>query len=277
MPARLPALLVVLLLLLLAGGAAACSQPTDAQPFAGQCTPFEVVTFRPADDARDVPTNTPIDLIFSDYPDPDSVGKPGLLLTTGVYWHVGTYSVDLISKRVRFQTAGALRPFLSYTVNVSSAIRSLQGCATTNQQRSFETGAGIAGGSGSDTTPPTALAAVLPLFARSCGGSGCHRQSADDGGGCLENPAAGLSLCDADAFGALVGVPSREVGSLLRVQPDDSSRSFLLRKLLPASTGEGAAAPPIPTTPGHRDPPGEVLPPEDLRLVANWIDSGANP
>ncbi|HEY2902167.1 MAG TPA: Ig-like domain-containing protein [Polyangia bacterium] len=261
--------------MLLVVGAAACSQPTDVQPFVGQCAPFQVVTFRPADDARDVPINTPIDLIFSDYPDPDSVGRAGLLLTTGVYWHVGTYSVDLISKRVRFQTAGALRPFLSYTVNVSSAIRSLQGCATTNQQRTFETGDGTAGGS--DLTPPTALADVLPLFARSCGGSGCHRQSDDDGGGCLDNPAAGLSLCDADAFGALVGVPAREVSSLLRVQPNDSSHSFLLRKLLPGSTGDGAAAPPIPTTPGHRDPPGDVLPPDDLRLVANWIDSGANP
>ncbi len=265
-----------LLLLLLA--APACSQPTDVQPFPGHCGPFEVVRFVPAGLAQNVPTNTPIDLFFSDYPDPDTLGTPSLLLTTGVYYHVGTYSADLISKRVRFLTPGALRPFLGYSVNVTPTLRSLQGCPTSAQERNFETGAGPA--PVAPAPPAPTFDAVLPVLARSCGGDGCHRSAdagaaATEGGGCLAAPAAGLSLCDAQAFDALVSVRSRQQSRLLRVAPRDSSRSYLLRKLLPASNGDPDNPPPVPTTLGHRDPPGAVLPPEDLRLIADWIDGGA--
>src|SRR6266478_521025 len=114
----------------------ACSDPTDVQPFPGRCGAFELVEVTPADQALGVPTNTPIELVFSDYPDPDSLGSPSVILTTGVYWYPGTYSVDLIDKRVRFRTPGALRPFLGYTINLTATLRSLQGCPTMAKQLS---------------------------------------------------------------------------------------------------------------------------------------------
>ena len=83
--------------------------------------------------------------------------------------------------------------------------------------------------------------------------------------------AAGLSLCAADAWNALVGVPSRQVDELRLVEAGDSARSYLLRKLLPASAGGG----PITGVSGQREPPGEPLPEDQLRLIAAWIDGGA--
>jgi len=44
-----------------------------------------------------------------------------------------------------------------------------------------------------------------------------------------------------------------------------------LRKLLPASPGGG----PITGVAGQREPPGEPLPEDQLRLIAAWIDGGA--
>jgi len=55
------------------------------------------------------------------------------------------------------------------------------------------------------------------------------------------------------------------------VEPGDSARSYLLRKLLPA-TPEGGR---LPGVAGHRDPPGEPLSEPELRLIAAWIDGGA--
>jgi hypothetical protein len=93
------------------------------------------------------------------------------------------------------------------------------------------------------------------------------------GDGCLTAPAAGLSLCDREARGALVDVPSRQVSRLDLVKRNDSARSYLLRKLLPGDTDDR----PAPGALGHRDPPGAPLPTDDLRLIARWIDTGANP
>ncbi|MEA2701066.1 MAG: hypothetical protein QOI66_5337 [Myxococcales bacterium] len=254
-----------------------CSDPSDVQPFPGHCGVFEIVDVTPADMALDVPTNTPIDLIFSDYPDPDSLGGSSglsLVLTTGVFYYTGTYSVDLIDKRVRFRTPSPLRPFLGYSLNLTGMLRSLQGCSTMPRQTSFETGGGTSPAAA--VPPATTFDQILPLFAHSCGGSACHRQSESHGGGCLDAPASGLSLCDAEAYDALVGVPARQLSRLQRVAAHDASRSYLLRKLLPSSSDDPANAPPVPTTLGHRDPPGAPLPPDDLRAIANWIDSGAS-
>jgi hypothetical protein len=223
--------------------------------------------------AEDVPTNTPVNLTFSDYPDPDSLSSQGLVLTTGVFWYTGAYGVDLLSKTVRFRIPGLLRPDLGYSLNIGPSLRSLQGCPTSAQHRSFRTGAGPAPVPAAPPAP-TFADDVLSIFARSCGGAGCHRQTESEGGGCMENPAGALSLCDAEAFDALVRVPSRQIDRLLRVVPRDAARSYLLRKLLPA-TPDADLAPPLPTTLGHRDPPGGSLTTDQLRAISDWIDDGA--
>jgi len=253
-------------------GGSGCSQPTDTQPFPGACISFEVVKWSPLGMAANVPTNTAVGLTFSDYPDPDTVNSSSLLVTSGIFWHTGIYRVDLVTKTVNFRTPTPLRPDLGYSVTVFPRLKSLQGCATTQQQRSFHTGA-LPGPTPPDP-PATPFSAVLSIFASSCGGAPCHRaapEAAVEGTGCLDTPAKGLSLCDLQAYDALVGVSSREVSRLKLVAPNDSSRSFLMRKLLSAER----SGPPVPSTPGHRDPPGAGLDESALRTIANWIDSGA--
>jgi hypothetical protein len=248
--------------------AAGCSQPTGAQPYAGSCDPFPPIAWDPTPNALDVPRDAPIRVMFADYPDPDTLGSADFLLWSGVFFHTGSYAVDLLDKAVIFRPSNLLRANLGYTVAILPPLHSLSGCPTEYQTRSFDTG---------DTTVPgqpradVPFATIQPILARSCGGGACHRAPEEAGGGCLDQPAAGLSLCDDDAWDALVDAPSRQVGRLTLVAPHDSARSYLVRKLLPGATPDV----PAPTALGQRQPPGAPLAPEDIRAIADWIDAGA--
>ena len=151
-------------------------------------------------------------------------------------------------------------------MTVGPAVASLAGCAGTFTQRRFTTGDGPAN---LPAPPVPAFADVQAIFTAACAGS-CH---ADPSGGCLSAPAAGLSLCAGEARAALLDVPSRQVGSLALVAPLDSARSYLVRKLLPATAGGG----PVPGTLGQREPPGPPLPPDQIETITAWIDGGALP
>jgi hypothetical protein len=225
-----------------------------------------VVSSSPAAESAGAPTDVVIRIRFSDYPDPDTVETTSLLLTTGVFRVPETYGVDLADKTATMTPVGSLVPQLGYTASVFPDLRSLAGCSTTFQLISFDTAAGPA------NTPPApapTFADLQPILDGHCAGN-CH---ADDGGGCLATPASGLSLCATEARSALINVPSREVSRLLLVAPGDSARSYLLRKVLPATAGGG----PIPTTLGQREPPGEPLTQDQLHTIAAWIDGGALP
>jgi hypothetical protein len=225
-----------------------------------------VAAWSPPGSAAGVPTDVILAVTFSDYPDPDTVGELSMLLTTGVFRVPESYRVDLADKAVTMTPDGVLNTDLGYTVTVMPNVASLAGCSGPGGERRFTTGDGPA-------NPPSpavpALADVQAIFTAQCAG-GCH---ADTSGGCLAAPFAGLSLCAAEAHDALVDVPSREVSSLALVAPLDSARSYLLRKLLPATAGGG----PIPGTLGQREPPGPPLPPDQLRTIAAWIAGGALP
>jgi hypothetical protein len=248
----------------LALSGSACSHPTDTEPFPGSCAEFVPLVWQPTPNEEDVPRDTPIRITFSDYPDPDTLGGADLLLWTGVFWHTGSYSVDLMNKAVVFQPANTLQADLGYTTTLLPPLHSLSGCATSYEVRSFRTGDGVL-----SVTPPAPppFSDVQATFARSCAGATCHLAPADDPvapGACLPTPAASLSLCDGDAWNALVGVPSREVSRLNLVEPGDSAKSYLFRKLLG-----------VPTTQGQREPPDAPLPDDELRAIAAWIDGGA--
>jgi hypothetical protein len=243
-----------------------CSYPTDKTPYPGVCTPMAVTASSPSAESAGAPTNLTIWVGFSDYPDPDSVGLPSMLLTTGVFRVPETYHVDLASKSVVLTPVGFLDSHLGYTVSVLDGVTSLAGCNTASAQIAFDTGAG------SFDYPPVAVPTfsdVQPIFDSRCAGH-CH---ADDGGGCLAAPSAGLSLCAAEARQALINVPSTEVSGLLLVAAGDSARSYLLRKVLPATAGGG----PIPGTLGQREPPGDPLTSDQLATLTAWIDGGALP
>jgi hypothetical protein len=248
---------------------AGCSTPTDDQPYAGACSPLRALEWTPSAGTQNVPRGTTIRVRLNQYPDPDTVDLGALIVTTGPFYHPGTIRTDLIDKTITYAPSGGWRPDLGYNINLRAGLLSLQGCAVAPERRSFRTAS--AAPVAPAPAPPTTYAAVEPLFAARCAGAACHRATVADGGGCLATPAAGLSLCDADAIAALVGVPSRQVSRLLLVEAHDSARSYLLRKLLPGDTPDV----PAPTTLGHRDPPEDPLSTDEMRTVAKWIDDGA--
>ena len=215
-----------------------------------------------------MPTDVTFRVTFDDYPDPDTVRSDSMLLTTGFFWVPGSYGVDLIGKAA----VDAPDPALSRRARVlaaPAARRSRRWPAARRRARTIEfiTGDGPAG----DAPPPPApFESVQAIFDASCAGSGCHLRP-DDGGGCLAAPAAGLSLCAAEAWDPLVDVPSRAGRLLQPGRAGDSARSYLLRKLLPATAAGG----PIPGVSASASRPGEPLPEDQLRAIAAWIDGGA--
>jgi hypothetical protein len=259
---------------------AACSTPVG-QPYPGECEPLRVLEWTPRGSSLEVPRDSPVSVRLNDYPDPDTVGTSGFILTTGPFYHPGTYVTDLVDKTITIFPAGDLRGSLGYHMTVRTALRSLSGCAAPEDGRVFRTSSVTALPPRKAPVAVPFAAEVQPIFARSCAGAGCHRaeQTTDAGApaapdaGCLEHPAALLSLCDRDAVAALVDVPSGQVPRLRLVAQNDSSRSYLLRKLLPGATPDR----PAPTTLGHRDPPGAPLSRDELHAIARWIDTGANP
>jgi Bacterial Ig-like domain len=250
--------------------------PTDTQPFPGACEPLTVLSWTPLNGALDVPRDTIVTLALSDYPDPDTVKLAGFILTTGIFYHPGTFGVDLIDKTITYQAQGGLRSDLGYNVTVRPPLASLRGCVAPTERHTFHTTTTFAKPAPLPVVA-TPFSDVEPIFAHSCAGADCHRAArpdAADAGAetdCLAQPAAGLSLCDRDAVAALVGVASRQVSRLNLVERNDSSRSYLLRKLLPGDTPDR----PAPTALGHRDPPGAPLTVDELRTIARWIDRGA--
>jgi len=224
------------------------------------------VAFVPKPTAVGVPTDVVLRITFNDYPDPDTVRSNTMLLTTGYFWVPGSYGVDLIGKAAVVRPISWLSPDLGYSLHLRPALSSLAGCSGTSEEIEFITGNGPAG----DPPPePPPFADVQAIFEARCA-NGCHL--AEDGsGGCVDAPAGDLSLCAADSWASLVPAKSHQTDALLLVQPGDSARSYLLRKLLPATADGGR----LPGVAGHRDPPGDPLSEPQLRLIAAWIDAGA--
>ncbi len=80
------------------------------------------------------------------------------------------------------------------------------------------------------------------------------------------NAPQGLRLDAANSFTNLVGVPSRQASSVLRVAPGNPDRSYLIRKL------EGTASM------GERMPlGGPPIPQSTINFVRQWITDGALP
>jgi hypothetical protein len=76
----------------------------------------------------------------------------------------------------------------------------------------------------------------------------------------------GLRLDAANSYALLVGIPSGQESSLLRVRPNDPANSYIIRKL------EGTAGT------GERMPAGlPPLPQADIDVIRQWITDGALP
>jgi hypothetical protein len=227
---------------------------------------MDIVAWSPPSQAESVPTDSPIALTFSDYPDPDTVSLGSAVVTSGPYRIPEAYRVDLLTRSVWLTPISLLTPDLGYSITVSPVLKSLAGCSVTKAHAEFTTGRGPAGHA--SPAPPT-FADIGPILAARCAAN-CH---ADPDGGCLDAPVAGVSLCADQARQALVNVPSRQVAKLALVSPYSAARSYLMRKLIPGGPGGG----PLPGTFGQREPPDEPLSDDQLRTISDWIDGGAIP
>lgn len=106
------------------------------------------------------------------------------------------------------------------------------------------------------------IADVQPIFTDSCADTFCHSGAF---------PAGGLSLAAGTSYAALVGVgstnPAARAAGLLRVNPGDPDRSFLIIKVTAPSPAEGALM-----------PLGKAaLTAEQIQLLRDWIMQGALP
>ena len=245
-----------------------CSYPSAQQPEPGTCVPLTVVSSTPPDGATGLPTDGSIRLDMSDFPDPDSVRLDTVLLSSGIYTRLGGFVVDFITRSIQFAPRNPLQADLTYEVTVAPTVRSLTGCTAVSDQRTFSTGAGPA-----DPPVPApevpAWSAILPIFAARCGGSQCHRPAPDDGS-CLDTPAQGLSLCDRDAYAALVSADATELAGMKRVRPGDASRSYLIPQDRPRPQRRAGAVHARPSRSARRAarrhrPAGD----------SNWINGGA--
>lgn len=263
----------------LSAGLGACSAPTEETPRPGTCDPFQIENFSPESDAVDVLPDVTMAVTFNDFPDPDTVDISTFRLFTGLFYHTGRYRVDLIGRQALFQPSGPLSLGRGYTIVVEPMIHSLRGCQleapspTSDGMHPISYSVMFQTIEQQPSPPPVvpipAFADVVSLFGGHCAGGGCHLDGVvapTDDAACPDTPAGALSLCARDAHAALVGVPSLQVNRLVRVVPRDSSRSYLLRKLL--------GAPPVV---GHAGSSQNDLSVDDLRTIEAWIDAGALP
>ena len=129
----------------------------------------------------------------------------------------------------------------------------------------FPSGDGIEGGDFEATfkidTPvvigPTLNQIQAVVFTPTCATASCHTGPTSD------SLPSGMDLSDADAsFAALVGVPSLQQQSRLRVEAGDPDKSYLIQKL------EGDAGSQMPLG-------GPALEPSVIAQIRQWIDDGA--
>jgi hypothetical protein len=140
------------------------------------------------------------------------------------------------------------------------ALLSLAACAG-NGEGLDANGQPLAAGSSGSLPPLSADFASIQanIFTPIC--SVCHI-----GGGAPE----GLRLDAADSYNLLVGVPSTEVPSLLRVKPGDPDNSYIIQKL----EGHAAVGAQMPDGCPSTQP---CLTTSTIAFIAQWITDGAPP
>jgi hypothetical protein len=111
-----------------------------------------------------------------------------------------------------------------------------------------------------DAIEPTLTSIQANVFTPTCAFSSCH----DD-----DLPASELDLSSVSASEQnLIGIPSVEIPTRLRVERGDSRRSYLANKVNGIDMAPGTAQMPL-------NNEGEVLCQPKLDAIIDWIDNGA--
>jgi hypothetical protein len=234
---------------------AGCTYVNDPTPVGSQPQPLRLLASTPPAGATGVPLGSAVTLTWSGFPDPSSLGRFGVVtLRSGVNSFDFTLSVDLVGRALVLQPRSPLTAGAGYDVEVSSALRGLDGAAAMPARVSFT--AGQAPGGGPPSTPRRTLAAdVQPLLDAGCALASCHD---------AQGAASGLALDAAHALAALVGVQAAEAPGQTRVVAGNPASSYLLRKLLAT-----------PDIHGLPMPSGGVWPDASIRIVSDWSVGGA--
>jgi hypothetical protein len=140
------------------------------------------------------------------------------------------------------------------------ALLSVAACAGNGEGLDANGNPLVAGSSGSLPPLSADFASIQAnIFTPIC--SVCHI-----GGGAPE----GLRLDAADSYNLLVGVPSTEVPSLMRVKPGDPTNSYIIQKL----EGHAAVGAQMPDGCPSTQP---CLTTSTIAFIAQWITNGAPP
>jgi len=98
---------------------------------------------------------------------------------------------------------------------------------------------------------------IQPIFDLRC--ATCHNN---------DDPVGGLTLEMHFAYDQIVGVPSLQSG-FKRVEPGNSQQSYLLHKIVGTHISAGGTGFAMPAFTGN------LIRPEEIRLIEAWIDTGA--
>ena len=204
-------------------------------------------------------------LRFDDYPDPDARRSRCLLLTTGFFWVPGAYGVDLIDKPVTFRPPG--QPVRQLGLHHPPPARARARCRVPGRPLPSGRSGPATGPAGRPGRLPTCLGRAGHFRCRVRGG-GCHLDTTQAPGGCFPRRRPACRCAPAEAWAALVEVPSRQD----RCPPPGRRRR--LRAQLPAAqadactrtgrrspAGRAASAEPAPAPPDRRGACRAVAPP----------------
>ena len=120
-------------------------------------------------------------------------------------------------------------------------------------------GDGTGVGNGGTTTGATLSGDVQPILTTNCALSGCHAGT---------SPQEGQNLSAGQTFSNVVNVPSNELPTMRRVQPNQPDSSYLVHKIQGTHVSVGGT--------GDRMPQGRTpLSQSDINVIREWIQNGA--
>ena len=100
---------------------------------------------------------------------------------------------------------------------------------------------------------------VQPIFNQNCAFSGCHA---------VPDIKEGLNLSDVVSYGLIVGVASRQLATMARIEPGSADLSYLVNKIQGTQQAAGGSGDQMPRG-------GGTLAPSDIEIIRAWAQAGA--
>lgn len=121
------------------------------------------------------------------------------------------------------------------------------------------TGPGGNGNGNGNGGTPTLSEDVQPILTANCAFSGCHAGA---------SPAQGMSLAAGQTFANTVNVPANQLQTMDRIEPNDPTQSYLVRKIEGTQAAAGGSGSRMPLNAG-------ALSQSDITTIREWVTAGA--